>query len=216
MRFMALFLLALAPLSAQHDFSVWNRTASGETAFIPWYLGVGKLKLPILGEKTVIDARHNFDWKDTAGVYAGRSFGKESLTLIPEVGVMFGEYDGWGPELLVLSTKGRFNLFSQTQLTKGFGRHSDWGYHWTEILIRANSWLYVGWGGQVFHEFAKGSKPEIDEGPAAKLILNAPLRKLGVPVREGQTAYLKLWPAHSDGPANRGRLVSFAGIGYTF
>lgn len=213
----ALALIAsAAPVMAQHDVSLWDRTASGETAFIPWYLGVGKLKLPLLGKRTVIDARHNFDWKNTAGFYAGRAFGKDSLTLIPEFGLLAGKYDGYGPELLVLSTKGRFNLFSQSQYVISIGRHKDWAYHWSEVLIRVNSWLYAGWGVQAFHEFSNGSEPEVDEGPAAKLVLTKPLRRLGVRLDEGQSVYLKVWPARSDGPANKGRAVTTVGLGYAF
>ena len=190
MKLIALF-IAIAPLfGQQNDVSFWSRNK--ELSAFPWYFYGGK--------KVTVDARFNFDAAKTAGVCLGKKLGGESLTLIPEACGYIGKTNGYGPELLVLSTKGKISAFSQNQWLQGVGSPSYF-YHWTDIQRKLTKNLSVGVGEQIFKEISD-EKGQIDLGPSFRPTFGP--------------MYFKIWPAWSIGPANIGMLKLFLGVGYAW
>ncbi len=189
MKFIIALILTIGSLfGQQNDGSMWFRNSKP----IPWYMYVGK--------KATVDLRYNFDADKTGGACLGKAFGKESLTLIPEACGYIGETNGYGPELLILSSKGDWFTFSQNQFLQGVGSPS-YLYHWRDIQRKVRKWVSIGGGEQIFKEIS--SLPgQIDLGPSMKFIL-------------GKT-YVKIWQAWSIGPANRGQHTSFIGVGYAW
>jgi len=190
--FLVLF-FSMTLFSQEHDVSFWSRNTS--LSAFPWYFyGNGKI---------VLDTRFNFDAEKTAGVCIGKSFSKkENITLIPEACGYLGKTNGLGPELLVMTKKGKFNSFSQNQYVHGIG-NTSFVYHWTDVQWQVQKRISVGADGQIFKEMSKAPTAQVDLGPSTKLILS-------------KHVYFKFWPAWSIGPQNVGEKKIFLGLGYTW
>ena len=179
----------------QHDFSMWTRSTTGSTVVIPWYMH--------FGDKFVIDARYNYDAKGTFGGCIGKSFGGKNLSLVPEACGYIGEVDGFGPELLVMGSKGKTSLFSQNQYVHGMNSRDSFLYHWTDLLLKTNKNLSLGVDWQIFKLTGISAPVAVDVGPAVKVMFGK--------------VYFRIWPCWAIDPkdsARRGNPTLFLGVGY--
>jgi hypothetical protein len=119
-------LVCCSQLAAQHDVSFWNRHGFGEELQFPWYT--------YFGEKFTADARYNYDQKKTLGLYFGKKFGSRKFSVVAEAGMLAGQYKGIGPELHILASVRGWEVFTQSQYSKGLKGCTDFQYHWVDVL----------------------------------------------------------------------------------
>jgi hypothetical protein len=185
---LAVVLLALpAQAWAQHDISLWGRRTLGDTQASPWYVFAGSF---------VANVRYNFDAQDTAGACLGKGFGT-SVVLVPEACGYFGEMSGFGPEVLVFGDWPTATLFMLNQYVRGLDGNPHYAYTWTSLLGKATPSLRAGADLQAFRMTGFS---QVDAGPSFRVLLGP--------------AYLHAWQAWSLGPENRGRPMTFVGMGY--
>lgn len=199
MRTLIFAIIFLCPtlFGQQNDFSVWTRSTAGETVVIPWYMHLGK--------KAVVDVRYNFDAKNTAGICLGKKWGDETITVIPEACGYIGDLNGFGPEFLVLGSKGRINLFSQNQYIRGSLPSNSFVYHWVDLVASVNKYIALGVDYQVFKLTNVSAPTAVDIGPAAKITVGK--------------MYFRLWPCWGMDPKDanrRGNPTLFLGVGYVW
>jgi hypothetical protein len=198
LRILLFAIIFLCPIfGQQNDMSFWTRSTAGSTSPIPWFMH--------FGDKFVVDVRHNYDAKNTAGLCLGKKFGGEALSVVPETCGYIGRIDGFGPELLVLGSKGRVSLFSQNQYVYDTHLKESFVYHWTDILVKVHKNVSLGVDWQVFKPTDFSAPTAVDIGPAAKVTLGK--------------IYLRAWPCWSidpRDPARRGNPTLFLGVGYVF
>ena len=186
--FLLLFLLGSVRAFAQHDASLWFRSTPGTSQAYPWYTYAGK--------RVFFDVRYNFDWTNTGAVYIGKDIGRHGISVIPEIGILAGEYNGISPEMFILGHKKRVSFFVQMQYVKGWGNHPDFFYHWVDCQFDLRRWISVGVDEETLHIH---SRTQVNLGPAMKLTFGK--------------MYLKVWPAVSVGPVRRGTPIVYVGIG---
>ena len=149
--------------------SLWIKVVQGQSKsqMIPWVTyDTGKIFL---------ETRSNFDWPDAFTVFLGKSFQKgNSLTIIPKIGMIWSDkYKAVTPEVLVFGGRGKLAWTAVNQLSFGSGKdRPDFAYHWTEVLWKMNSRLYLGVKEQVYWKYSvAGLNPQLDTGPVLKVLL---------------------------------------------
>jgi len=163
-----------SPVAAQGgDISVWTKMANqqGGPEVIPWITyDTGEFFL---------ETRSNFDWKDAFTLFVGKSYhvGRHSATLIPELGMIWGQdYKSITPQLLAFGTFGdRFSWTGMQQFSFGNEeRFPDFMYHWVEVLYEISPMmiggaLKMGISEQVYWEFGTdGAETLLDIGPVIR------------------------------------------------
>jgi len=193
------FFVLTNALFAQWDVSYWHRNAMGAKSEIPW---VTRIDPKSFG---TIDVRYNYDWNRSGGVYFGKAFKIKDTgwTFVPEVGTIIGEYDGFGPELLLIGSHGKWSHFSQWQWVSSFNtnKNPDWGYIWIEELRKTPiPHTEIGIGAQTFY-LRGDSRPQTDLGIATRFTFG----KL----------YIKIWPTWGI-QKNKRKPTNYIGIGYAW
>lgn len=200
-----LLLVTVGSVFAQADMSVYYKRAYEDDTFIPWFTYTMK-------DKVMFDLRYNFDVLKSGGAFVGKSFGNGTISITPEVGFIFGDYNSFSPEFYLSYNKGRFSSFSLWQYSWGFGghgytnkegittgtRHFDYTYQWSDNQISITKWLSIGIDEQLYREQSHGTW--FDFGPAAKLSFG----KL----------YVKPWLSFSAGANDPDITKFYLGIGY--
>lgn len=191
-------------LLAQHDLSVWNRSAYSENVPYPWYL--------YIGSKVSFDARYNFDQQKTGAGFVGKPIGNSKFMAVPAVGALFGKYNAISGQVYFLVNTGRLNLFTMHQYARGLGQKSnDFQYHWIDALFAINKHVFVGPDYQIYHE-PKARFAEHDIGPSVKYVLGS----FKVGEKRKLSPYLRAWYARSLGPDNPDANLLFLTIGASF
>ena len=184
---------AVPSLAQSFDASFWTRSTAGTTTPIPWVTGTAK--------GVFLDGRWAFDAPKTGGAYVGKTFTlwEKSITLIPEGGALFGKETGFGPELLALTSHGKWSTFSQWQYVKGIRGSDSFAYGWAHLLREVFPGVKLGADAQSFY-IRGGHQPQTDVGPCVQF--------------ETHGMYFRAWSAWSVGALNRGNPTLFVGIGY--
>ena len=157
----ALLAVVLAPMAeAQHDLSAWFNMRGGNTTVIPWYVYNGPV---------YIDARYNFDAKDSGAVFIGKAFG-DKVKFIPAVGGIVGKYDGISAELNIIGKAWIIDYFTLNQYSYGLGDSPDFVYHYGDFMIPVTENFSVGINEQWYYE--KGAHGAFDIGPVVKVKTN--------------------------------------------
>ena len=118
--------------------------------------------------KYFLEVRANFDWNNTVGIYAGKTFGTDTFWIIPEIGGLFGTYKGFGPEVLLGGKYKRIKYFSFNQFVKNVNNLTDFFFQYAEIMVVASKHLALGGGVQTYLETTVKSDAYTDIGPVVK------------------------------------------------
>lgn len=119
------------------------------------------------GKRVSAEVRYNWDDDNVGAVCIGKPIGKDSFKLIPEACGYVGKWNGYGPEMWILSETHRFSVVSYVQYVKTVDAN-QMGYSWFQFQRKASKWLNFGIGGQVLKD---GSSPvAVDLGPIVKFI----------------------------------------------
>ena len=200
--FVVLTLVVLAiPMEdalAQHDLSLYRKSiyssGSVEHSFYPWYMYSGTI---------FIDARYNFDWEKTVGVFAGKSFGTDALSVVPTLGLLTGfggdSYDGISPQVYLMGRGETYAFTLLNQYAFGVDGSPNYLYNWYEIfLTKPFAWLELGVTEQTYYEFSDGSKMQADIGPGTRVTVGLVYGKVWFATHtpeEGTRIYLTLGAA---------------------
>lgn len=149
------------------DLSLWrNQTTepAADPAYLMWFTHTNK--------HYSLDARMGFDAKNTLGVYVGpKPIGTDTLWFIPEVGVLLGEQNGFGPELLAGGKFRRLDYFAFNQYAFGVNA-ANYFYTFEQLLISTGRGVHFGAGAQMFWLSPGQEKfPGFDIGPEIKIEL---------------------------------------------
>lgn len=119
------------------------------------------------------DLRANFDWTDTFGAFVGKSFKVGSITINPEIGLIWGQqYKAVSPEFMSYGGKGAFFWVALNQVALGSGKdRPNFAYHWVEARYKFDKYnVELGAGEQVYYEWTSpGADPLLDIGPVLKV-----------------------------------------------
>ncbi len=121
-------------------------------------------------KKYFLEARMNFDAKETGGIIIGKTFYfSKHFRITPKAGILFGfnkqGYDGVTTEVNFSGGFGKFGYFSMNQMAFAIGKtnkcfqycYSQFGYDFTP-------WFGIDYGAQLFHPVNSGDV-WIDHGP---------------------------------------------------
>lgn len=141
------FLRASGQATASTD-SIWSFSVSGYYYFIP----EDQNTITLIGyadyKKLHLEARYNYEDRETGSVFAGRHFaheGKMQWTLTPMMGVAFGNKNGAIPALELEATFKKFNFYSETEYVFDFsGKENNFLYTWSEIAYAPIEVLKAG------------------------------------------------------------------------
>ncbi|MBI5733271.1 hypothetical protein HY967_04990 [Candidatus Jorgensenbacteria bacterium] len=167
--FLLLLVMFVSMANAQHDLSLYRKTVysagSSDASFYPWYMYSGLV---------FVDARYNFDWDKTTGVFVGKSFGSDALSVVPTLGALFGpEYKGVSPQVYLMGKGETYAFTLLNQYSAGISGNNSYLYNWYEVFIcKPLDWLEVGGTEQTFYEFVDGSKVQMDIGPGIRATLS--------------------------------------------
>lgn len=128
----------------------------------------GALLVPMVhytsGSNWYAEARYNYDATGTFGVYLGHSFTREgtlSGTVTPVIGGLAGKSNGGSVGVNMDVDFGRLFFSSQWQYTCSLARKSNpYLFGWSELGVRATSWLYGGMALQETNNFPSACKLE--------------------------------------------------------
>jgi len=175
-----------AKTESEHEVNLWSRN----TTVSPWYFYTGKF---------VLDARYNFDLDKTGAFCIGKSLGGEKFSIIPEACGYAGTYNGYGPELWILSETKSYSVTSYIQYAK-FLDTDSFGYAWIQAERKIGRHVEFGLGGQALKN---GANPfEADFGPAGSL-------KFG----KFAINFVPLFRATKE---ERGKLTLYTGFSFAF
>lgn len=153
------------------------------------------------GDKITAETRYNWDDKGVYGTCIGKqfTFGKKSLTLIPEACGYTGRYNGYGPELWVISEKEKFFFSSYIQYAS-MKRTTSYGYLWLQSDYKFSKNFGLGPGLQSLKDGSRANATDVG---------------LSLVFRKGKfyANFIPLWRVTKDG---RGSFTNYGGIGYVF
>jgi hypothetical protein len=95
-----------------------------------------------------LDARYNYEDRETASVFAGWNFSvgdKLKFAFTPMLGGVFGRTNGIAPGLTFTLSWGPLSLWSQSEYVFAFGDFSSsYLYNWSELAAAIAGWLHLG------------------------------------------------------------------------
>lgn len=189
---MAILCFGLFPevVSAQTDASVWIRRSQGETVYMPWVITTTS--------KFIFDARYNYDQKNTAGLFAGINRKISGVSVMPNVGVLVGDYGAVSAQVYTDWRPGKLTLFTMNQYAWKVGS-SDFNffYHWVDAMYRVHPNLLLGVNEQIYWD-TNDRESFLDVGPVARF--------------EFGKTYIKVWPTASPYQGQGKKLILVAGF----
>jgi len=152
-----------------------------------------------VGKSISAEVRYNWDDHRVGAACIGKPTGKDSLKLILEACGFVGNWNGFGPQVWILSETHRFSLVSYVQYAKPVDAN-QMGSQWGQFEGKLSRWLNLGLGGQAFQ--VSGSPLAVDLGPAIKLIH-----------KRWDLSAMPMWRTTIQG---RGEKRVYVGLGYEF
>lgn len=155
--------------------------------------------------KYFIETRLNFDWSNTIGLIAGKTFSKSAkFWVTPKAGVLVGAskdaFNGTTIETNLGGQKKKFSYFTMTQFAFSFQKKTPgFFYEFVNLAFNINKYFSLSAAGQTFQPLNKGDKPDTDIGPQVTVTV--------------KKFYLKLW--YTGDPYNKRQKMIF-GLGYQF
>jgi hypothetical protein len=206
--------------TAQHSFTLFNASIQHTSGIshVPWYT--------YDGPAVSIDARYNFDQKNTSALLVGKRFtllNRENarsthkdcvsdefvacesevdalkVTLTPYVGLLAGDTTGGTVQVVYSLTYRKLDVLVWNQyawMNQATAR--DFAYVWLDVGYRVQEHAVVGIGSQKYHE--RGEPRFYDTGPFVKVLTT-------------QKTSVRLWVTWD--PRNSGKRKIFLGLNYT-
>jgi hypothetical protein len=95
-----------------------------------------------------LEARYQYEDRATVSAWAGWSFATGTdleLTVVPMVGVVAGQTQGWAPGLEASLAWRTFELYSENEFVfDAEGAEGDYFYDWSQLSWDAQEWLTLG------------------------------------------------------------------------
>jgi hypothetical protein len=92
-----------------------------------------------------LEARYNYEDRDTFSAFVGRSWGLGKLTLTPMIGAAVGLTDGIAPGLEAEFSSGRFEVWVESEYLFDFsGSDGNFFYAWSEASYGVTPWGALG------------------------------------------------------------------------
>jgi len=99
-------------------------------------------------ESLHLEARYQYEDRETVSAWAGWSFATGTdleLTVVPMVGIVAGQTQGWAPGLEASLAWKSFELYSENEYVfDAEGAEGDYFYDWSQLSWDAKSWLTLG------------------------------------------------------------------------
>jgi hypothetical protein len=127
--------------------------------------------------KYFLEARVNFDAKETAGIFLGRTFSKsKKFWITPKIGILFGlndlGYDGVSPEFNLGGKLKSFSYFAMNQFSIAITKDKpNFLYNYTQFGYKLFPWLQIDYSAQFYYELNSGAV-WIDQGPQLLILWN--------------------------------------------
>jgi len=155
--------------------------------------------------KYFIEARMNFDWKNTAAILMGKTFSKKpTFWITPKVGFLFGfnsdGYNGFSPEINCGGAYKAFHYFAMNQCALSFGGGNPSFYYEYTQLGYNTKYFNINCAFQFFKSLVSHTDVYIDIGP-----------QVFIPI---QKFYIKPWYTIDPGHVFIRKFV--IGVGYHF
>ena len=142
-----LLLIGFLPLKlfsqeAQNDSasSSWNFSAWAEMFILPDEDDIFNPTFYARHKKLHLEARYNYEARNTASLWAGRrfKFGKEvKFVLVPMASIVFGNTNGLAPGLEIEVMYKKFDFYSESEHVFDFNtKENNFFYMYTELAIR--------------------------------------------------------------------------------
>jgi hypothetical protein len=135
------------------DISMYANIIHGEVRPIFW----GTYQFP---NKVFVDVRYNFDWVASTGTFIGYTFSIGKQWVTPEVGMLFGEYNSFSPEIIAGGDVGRINWFLFNQYSLAIDEDPNFFYQYGQCLLKIDKEIKVGFAVQNYIE-GKSSLEEV-------------------------------------------------------
>ena len=115
----------------------------------------------------VFDANYNYDFAKTATVCAGKNFGNDKFSVIPEFCGLVGLFNGGGPKVWFYSDTNNHFFESYLQYAK-VNKNASFAYAWFQAEKKIGRGIRFGIAGQSLRESASRSF-KTDIGPSASI-----------------------------------------------
>lgn len=136
-----------------------SRNGGTETQPLAWFTHEEK--------KYFIEARMNFDAKETGAILAGKTFYfSKHFWVTPKTGILFGfnnqGFDGSTTEINFGGAFGKFGYFSMNQIAVSFHKDvSSFQYGYYQVGYKITKWLELDYSLQIFNS----TSAWVDQGP---------------------------------------------------
>lgn len=126
------------------------------------------------------EMRYNYEELNTASVYAGKSFSRDSalnFTVTPMLGLVFGKYNGASVALNAEAEYKKIFMSVQTQYTiSRTGAADNFFYTWAETGYQPVKWFYAGVSAQLTKIHVEKAEPEYGA------LIGFNIKKINIPV----------------------------------
>lgn len=123
-----------------------------------------------------LEARYNYEDRNTFSAFVGRSWSLGHLTLTPMVGLAIGQTDGIVPGLEVELAAGGLEFWIEAEyLLDLAGNDGNYFYGWSELSYRVLPWMGLGFMSQRTKTFRQdvevdwGFLARVGKGPVSAL-----------------------------------------------
>ncbi len=143
-----MFLLAILPGVYTHDqISLRNNN--------PLIIGL----IPFSRKNLYGELRYNYDFKNTLGLYLGRSFKREKKTthiLTPQLGLLNGDFKGLSYQLYYQVIGNNFEVNYQNQFSlQNAETQKKFYYNWSDVQLVIKEYFRLGGSVQFYRGFDK-------------------------------------------------------------
>ncbi len=125
--------------------------------------------------KYFLEARMNFDWRETVGLFIGKTFSvKDRFWVTPKVGFLFAfndfGYNGFSPEVNLGGKFGNVRYFAMNQGSISFDKNPSFLYNYSQLGYKFR-WIQFNYSAQFYYPLDGTSVLYLDQGPQLILFL---------------------------------------------
>jgi hypothetical protein len=150
--------------------------------------------------KLSVQIRTGFDAANTVAIIPGRIFKIKKTLIVPECGVLVGEYASISPEYYIVTQFRKLDFYLFGQYSIGLYKNNSFAYTYNQATIKYKN-CRIGIGGQ-YHITTETKSQFMDIGPQVKVLMG-----------KDKDFYIKPW--FTFDPINHWRSKAILGIGLT-
>lgn len=147
-----------------------------------------------------VQIRTGFDAASTVAIVPGRIFKIKKTLIVPECGVLIGDYSSISPEYYIVTSIGKIDCYLFGQYSIGLYKNNSFAYTYNQATYHVKR-CHIGIGGQ-YHRTTETGAEFMDIGPQVKVLLG-----------KDRDFYIKPW--FTIDPLNDWRQKAIIGIGLT-